>query len=60
MEGDAIYFSRRADEERSAAMKAPHPTARESHLELAARYEELSTAILNRQVDFGLNAGAAL
>jgi hypothetical protein len=45
MEGDAVYFSRRANEERSAAMKAAHPNARQSHLELAARYDELASAI---------------
>ena len=45
MEGDYIYFSRRAQEERRAAMKAPHPTARQAHLELADRYDDLAGAI---------------
>jgi len=45
MEGDAAYFSRRAQEERLAAMKAPHPHAREAHLELANRYTQLAVAI---------------
>jgi hypothetical protein len=45
MEGDAAYFSRRAQEERRAAMKAPHPHAREAHLELAERYRQLAVAI---------------
>jgi len=40
MEGDRVYFERRASEERSAAMKAAHPKAREVHLELASRYDE--------------------
>ena len=45
MEGDGIYFGRRANEERVAAMKAPHPRARKAHLEMADRYEDLATAI---------------
>jgi hypothetical protein len=47
MEGDHIYFSRRAQEERRAALKAPHPTARQAHLELAGRYDELAGAIVH-------------
>ena len=45
MEGDQLYFCRRAQEEREAAMKAAHPTARLAHIDLAERYEELATAI---------------
>lgn len=45
MESDSVYFGRRAQEERVAAMKAPHPVARQAHLELADRYHELSVAI---------------
>jgi hypothetical protein len=45
MEGDQEYFRRRAGEEREAAMKAGHPGARQSHLELAQRYTELADAI---------------
>ena len=45
MEGDSVYFSRRANEERIAAMKASHPAARQAHLDLANRYDELSAAI---------------
>jgi hypothetical protein len=48
MEGDSIYFGRRASEERIAAMKAPHPRARKAHLELADRYDDLATAIVSR------------
>lgn len=47
LESDHIYFSRRAHEEREAAMKAPHPAARNAHLGLAARYDELAEAISN-------------
>ena len=45
MESDSVYFSRRAHEERLAAMKAPHPVARQAHLDLADRYHELSVVI---------------
>ena len=45
MEGDLHYFIRRASEERLAAMKAPHPSARKAHLEMAARYDDLATGI---------------
>ena len=49
MEGDFIYFSRRAQEEREAAMRAGHPTAREAHVAMAERYDELATAIASHQ-----------
>jgi hypothetical protein len=45
MESDVTYFSRRASEERQAAEHAGHPKAREAHLELASRYDEMATAI---------------
>jgi hypothetical protein len=45
IEGDQVYFCRRAHEERDAAMKAPHPSARQAHLEMAERYDELAAAI---------------
>jgi len=47
MESDAAYFKRRALEERAAAARAVHPSARESHLGLAGRYEELAGALLD-------------
>ena len=40
MEGDKIYFGRRANEEREAALKSSDPNARRSHLEMARRYQE--------------------
>jgi hypothetical protein len=40
MQSDLSYFRRRASEERTAALQARHPKARQAHLELAARYEE--------------------
>lgn len=55
MEGDSIYFGRRANEEREAAMKAGHPAARRAHLDLAARYDELSSAISTRHDFLGLD-----
>jgi hypothetical protein len=45
LEADFNYFRRRAQEEREAAMKAPHPLARRAHREMAERYDELSDAI---------------
>jgi hypothetical protein len=45
MQGDADYFGRRARQERVAAMKASHPNARASHLQMASRYDELANAI---------------
>jgi len=45
MEPDFAYFSRRAKEEREAAMKAPHPGARQAHIEMADRYNEFASAI---------------
>jgi hypothetical protein len=47
MEGDAVYFHRRASEEHDRAMAAAHPAARQAHLELSARYEELASAIVS-------------
>ena len=52
MDGDAIYFNRRATEEREAAMGAPHPHARRAHIELAQRYQELAAAITRHAVAF--------
>jgi hypothetical protein len=51
MEADLNYFRRRAQEEREAAMRAPHPAARQSHIELAERYDELAKAIAERGME---------
>lgn len=40
MDRDLVYYRRRLAEEKAAAIHAPHPQARASHLEMAARYEE--------------------
>jgi hypothetical protein len=45
MDGDSLYFSRRGSEERKAAETAADPRARQAHLELAHRYDELAAAI---------------
>lgn len=55
MEGDTAYLRRRALDERVAAIKAPHPRAREAHLELADRYEDLANAIRGRERYLGLD-----
>lgn len=55
VESDVAYFRRRACDERAAAMRAEHPQARMAHLELAARYQELSDAIVARERHLGLD-----
>jgi hypothetical protein len=57
MEGDVNYFGRRARDERVAAMKAAHPQARQAHLELAERYDELAAAISSQQQFAGAGVG---
>ena len=49
MEGDAVYFSRRAQAERDAASKAANDSARNIHLEMAERYDELASALAGRE-----------
>jgi hypothetical protein len=44
-ESDQAYFMRRAAEERAAAERHQHPTARQSHVELAERYEAAAAAV---------------
>lgn len=44
MERDLRYFRRRASQERMAALNAGLPVARQAHLDLAYRYEELVRA----------------
>lgn len=50
MEGDSLYFRRRAAEERTAAKEAPHPSAQRSHLDMAERYDEIADAIGSGEV----------
>ncbi|MGI8705187.1 MAG: hypothetical protein ACR2JJ_05250 [Sphingomicrobium sp.] len=49
MEDDLTYFKRRASEERAAAKKATQLLERDTHLEMAERFEELANAILGRE-----------
>jgi hypothetical protein len=35
-------------------MKAPHPTARQAHLDMADRYDEFASAIASREQSLGL------
>jgi hypothetical protein len=53
MEGNLTYFRRRASQERTATLKAGHPHARQAHLDMANRYEDLIRAIAatERQLD---------
>jgi hypothetical protein len=44
LEPDAAYFGRRADQERRAAINASNRSARLAHLEMAARYDDLTQA----------------
>ena len=52
--GDAAYFKRRALQQSEAAATAEHPNAREAHLELSNRYEELAEAIAAQQRKYGV------
>ena len=45
MERDAVYWARRVAEERTAAIHAVHPRARDAHLEMSVRYEERLKAL---------------
>jgi hypothetical protein len=48
------YFRRRAAEEREAAERAAHPIARQSHLELAGRYEDVAAATSGQVLELKL------
>jgi hypothetical protein len=41
METNRTYFMRRAAQERSAASRSTHATARKAHEKMAERYQEL-------------------
>jgi hypothetical protein len=57
MEGDAAYFTRRANEERESAMKAAHPNARRAHLTMAGRYSDLAHSMIAEEQSWGLHHG---
>jgi hypothetical protein len=60
MERDRVYFSRRAQEERVAAMKTAHPHARRVHMELARRYDDLVGPIVTSSQRLGVDAVSGL
>lgn len=45
VEDDSAYFRRRVAEEKAAAGRADHPNARQAHLDLADRYQDLADAL---------------
>ncbi len=59
MQGDAVYFRHRATEERAAAETAGHPAARQAHIDMAERYEDLATSIAARETQLGLDTPLA-
>ena len=54
MDSDQAYFTRRASEERTAALQARNRAARRSHTQMAERYEELVRALVAEQRRLGL------
>ena len=54
MESDQLYFTRRASEERTAALQSRNIIARRSHTQMAERYEELVRALVADQGRLGL------
>lgn len=59
MEVDTIYFTRRASEERTAALQARHEQVRDAHLQMAERYEELVRAIVASEQAMGIHSLSA-
>ena len=51
MESNDSYFRRRATEEKAAALKSLHTEARQRHLEMAKRYEDLTRLSLASDSD---------
>lgn len=49
MEDDVSYFMRRASQQREAAMRSSDLRARQAHLEMADRYQDLATSIEARE-----------
>ncbi|GAA4712161.1 hypothetical protein GCM10023325_04620 [Sphingomonas lutea] len=50
---DLSYFRRRASEERTAALNARHPRARQIHVAMSETYEEMVRAIVAREQEEG-------
>jgi len=59
MKDDAAYFGERARQERAAAMQAASLQAREAHLEMARRYDELAHALSSPEAALGPQAAAS-
>jgi hypothetical protein len=55
MESDKAYFLRRAADECTLAAAAAHEPARQAHMELASRYEDLALAIARREYALGID-----
>jgi hypothetical protein len=58
MDADRLYYeyyNRRAEEERSAAAACENAEARERHLQLAAKYDEISASVAPRSGPRWLN-----
>lgn len=55
MESDAVYFGRRAAQERQAATKARHAAACQAHLDIASRYDDLIAGIAAHERKHGLD-----
>ena len=53
LEADHVYFERRASEEQTAARQARCGDARQAHLDMAERYEDLVRAIAERHQQLG-------
>jgi hypothetical protein len=54
MASDQLYFASRAAAEREAALQCANESARKSHLERAARYDELASSIAAHSTKLGL------
>ncbi len=54
MEGDIDYFARRATEEKAAANSAEHALARQAHLDLAERYDDLANSFAADEQRLGI------
>jgi hypothetical protein len=58
MTGDAAYFAERARQERAAAIQTANLQAREAHLEMARRYDELAHALGSPEPVLGSQAAS--
>jgi hypothetical protein len=59
VESDTEYFRRRASDERTAALQARDARARDAHLEMADRYEDLVRGIASHDQAAGLQFAAS-